>query len=144
MPRPKYRITEDDYQHAHFYLSRSLRDYQIEFNDATSHAKAEKAFYEATDSIKKNRKKKAEQLNVWAEKHLSSKDWQKLKSGIRKRRERWSKEQKTVTISEKAHKLLIRVSKRDEVTYSGALEYYLEKALRSRRGMPKFSRRPKR
>jgi len=141
MPRAKYQITEDDFQHASFYLSGRLRNYGIEFTDSVNSSKAERQYYEATEA--KSRKKKAESLNLWAEKYLSSQEWTKLKVAVRKRRQRWSTydEQKTVTISAKAHKLLSRVAERDQVTYSEALEHYLAKAIRSSRGAARSTRR---
>jgi len=140
MPRAKYQITEDDFQHASFYLSGRLRNNGIEFDEGVNASKAEKQYYEAIAA--KSRKKKTELLNLWAEKHLSSEEWTKLKVAVRKRRQRWSNydEQKTVTISAKAHKLLGRIAKRDEVTFSEALEHYLAKAIRSSRGSARSMR----
>ena len=75
-------------------------------------------------------------LNSWCKKYLSDADRGKLKVAVRKRRERWRRgdEKKTITISAKAHKVLTQISKRDNVTFSQALENYLGKALNSARG----------
>ncbi len=134
MPRAKYKITADDFQHASFYLSGRIRNYGIEFEDSVNTSKAERQYYEALKV--KSRKKKAESLNLWAENYLTSEEWTKLKSAVRKRRQRWDNYdgQKTVTISAKAHTLLSRIAGRDEVTYSDVLEHYLTKAWRTSRG----------
>ncbi len=141
MPRTKYQITADDCQHARFYLSGKLRNYDIEIDD---YAKAEKDYQEAT--LAKGRKKEAELLNAWAEKYLASEEWHKLKAAIRKRRQRWEHygEQKTITISTKAHKLLNRIAERDQVTFSEVLEHYLSKAIRSSRGLASSVRKRRR
>ncbi len=90
----------------------------------------------------KGRKNKAESLNLWAEKYLSSEEWNKLKTAVRKRRQRWANDddQKTVTISAKAHKLLSRIANRDEVTFSEVLEHYLAKASRCSRSSARSMR----
>jgi len=140
MPRTRYQITEDDYQHASFYLSGRLRNYGIEFAGSVNATKAERQYYQSIRA--KSRKKKAESLNHWAEKYLSSEEWSKLKTAVRKRRQRWENQgdQKTVTISAKAHQLLSRIANRDEVTFSEVLEHYLAKAMRSRRGSARSRR----
>jgi macrodomain Ter protein organizer (MatP/YcbG family) len=141
MPRAKYRITEADYQHASFYLSNKLRNYRLEFDGEVNLSELEDEFYEALTT--KGAEQQVDSLNLWAEEYLSSEEWQKLKSAIRKRRQRRENYcgEKTVTISAKAHKILSQLAERDKVTYSDVLEHYLVKAVRSRRGTAK--RRPR-
>ena len=134
MPRVKYTITSDDEFHATFYLSDRLRNHGIKFRDSVSRAKAESDFRTAVDE--KTKTKRAAAVNSWCERYLSRADWEKLKTSVRKRRERWrrSEEIKTITISAKAHKTLTQISKRDDVAFSKALKHYFGKALNSARG----------
>ncbi len=133
MPRDNYIITSDDECHATFYLSGQLRNYGFKFRDSVSSTQAGSDYRAA--SSEKTKSTRAAALNVWCEKYLSKSDWRRLKTAVRKRRERWrrSEETKTVTISAKGHRLLKQVSKRDNVTFSQALEHYLSKALNSAR-----------
>ena len=142
MPRDNYIITSDDEFHATFYLSGQLRNYSFKFRDSVSTAQAERDY--RTAASEKTKATRAAALNVWCERYLSKADWRKLKTAVRKRRERWrrSEETKTVTLSAKAHRLLAQISKRDTVTFSQALEHYLSKALNSARGSA-GSRKPR-
>lgn len=141
MPRTKYVITADDCIHAELYLSRRIRNFEIEFRDDTDSMNAEGEYQNATNQRKNS--KRAEQLNAWCEMYLTSTDWKRLKSAIRKRRERLQHldEQKTVTVSARSHELLSKLAQRDDVTYSELLEHYLAKALNSNRGRPSKRRR---
>ena len=134
MPRDNYTITSDDEFHATFYLSGRLRNYGFKFRDSVSSTQAGSDYRSAASE--KTKSTRAAALNVWCEKYLSKADWRRLKTAVRKRRERWRRieETKNVTISAKAHKLLTQVSKRDNVTFSEALEHCLSKALNSARG----------
>lgn len=143
MPRTKYVITVDDCIHAELYLSRQIRNYDIEFRDDADSLNAEGEYRDATSERKKANR--AKHLNEWCEKYLTSTDWSRLKSAIRKRRERMQHfdEQKTVTVSARSHDLLSKIAQRDNVTYSEVLEHYLAKALNSNRGRPSRRQRPK-
>ena len=143
MPRTKYVITEQDLLHAELYLSARIRNYEIDFRDDVDCLNAEAEYREATAGREKT--SRAGQLNAWCEKYLTTADWARLKSAIRKRRERLERddEQKTVTVSAESHRLLFRLAARDDVTYSEVLEHYLAKALNSNRGRPNRSRRPR-
>jgi len=134
MPRVNYIITSDDEFHATFYLSGQLRNYGFKFRNSVLSAQAESDY--RTAASEKTRATRAASLNVWCERYLSKADWHRLKTAVRKRRERWrrSEETKTVTLSAEAHRLLAQISKRDTVTFSKALEYHLAKALNSTRG----------
>ena len=143
MPRTKYVIAEQDLLHAELYLSARIRNYEIDFRDDVNSLNAEGEYREATAGRKKA--SRAAQLNAWCEKYLTAGDWSRLKSAIRKRRERTEHfdEQKTVTVSAESHRLLSRLAERDDVTYSEVLEHYLAKALSSNRGRPNRGRRPR-
>lgn len=134
MPRKEYSITADDEIHATFYLGDRLRNRDLRFEDSDFYSSAESDFRTAVD--KKQAHARIAALNSWCKKYLSDADIGKLKVAIRKRRERWRRvdEQKTITISAKAHKVLTQISKRDNVTFSQALENYLGKGLNSARG----------
>jgi macrodomain Ter protein organizer (MatP/YcbG family) len=137
MPREEYSITADDEMHATFYLGDRIRNRDLRFHDSDFYSSAERDFQTAVD--KKTANARIAALNSWCKKYLSEADSGKLKGAVRKRRERWRRgdEQKTITISAKAHKVLTRISKRDNVTFSQALENYLGKALNSGRGTSK-------
>ncbi len=134
MPRAKYRITDEDFVHASFYLGRKLQTYDIEFADEVSPPVAKQEFVEATHH--KRKPVRVQETNAWCEKYLSGKEWERLKTAVRKRRERWHRHDdlKTVTISARAHRLLSNLSERDKVTFSEVLEHYLAKCMNSSRG----------
>jgi macrodomain Ter protein organizer (MatP/YcbG family) len=134
MPRAKYRITEEDFVHASFYLGRKLQTHDIEFADDVSPPEAKQDFSQATQH--KRKQVRVQETNAWCEKYLNRKEWERLKTAIRKRRERWSRynDLKSITISARAHQLLSNLAKRDEVTFSEVLEHYLAKGMNSGRG----------
>jgi len=136
MPRPRYRITTEDFLHAEFCLSIRIRTFRIAFGKGVSVLDVEEEYNTAVRSD--GRKQRLDLLNAWCEKYLTGAEWTKLKSAVRKRRERFRRcdEQKSVTITAKAHRLLLRLSKRDEVTFSEILEHYLGNAVNSNRGRP--------
>jgi macrodomain Ter protein organizer (MatP/YcbG family) len=133
MPVVKQYVTSEDEFHATFYLSGRIRNYGFQFCDSVSYPAAESDYRNAINEP--TREKRATALNAWCTKYLSKADTQRLRTAVRKRRERWRRSDatKTVTISAKAHKLLTQISKRDTVTFSEALEHYLSKALNSAR-----------
>lgn len=129
MPRPRYSITTSDVNHAAAYLKPLLQTRDFELRGDASYRAAEHQFEEAVGVREKA--ERAKQLNAWCEKYLFGKTWAKLKLSIRKRRERKLRigKTKSVTISAMAFELLQKISTRDHVTYSEALEFYLGKAL---------------
>jgi len=137
MPREEYSITADDEIHATFYLGDRLRNRDFRFQDSDFYSSAERDFRTAVD--KKTVHARIAALNSWCKKYLSDADRSKLKVAVRKRRERWRRgdEQKTITISARAHKVLTQISTRDNVTFSKVLEHYLGKALNSARATSK-------
>ncbi len=140
MPRPRYRITLKDYQHAEFYLSVRVRNSGIKFAKGISTMDAA-AEYQTVQRAEQ-KQQQLDLLNQWSEKYLSRTEWVKLKSAIRKRRERFhrSDEHKTVTLTSKAHGILSRLAKRDNVTFSEILEHYLGNAMNSSRGRPRSTK----
>ncbi len=130
MPRSKYKIIAEDVIHATEYITSRLQLLALDLGDASSRT-AKKAFDEAVEDRSKD--ERAFRLNDWCEKYLSSEEWTKLKTSIRKRRERKTRkgEIESVTISSKAYALLRKLAKRDNVTYSETLEKYLGKAWRA-------------
>jgi len=134
MPRPRYRITVDDFLHAEFCLSLRIRSFRIKFEKGVSSIDAQAEYDIAVRT--KEKRQRLELLNTWCEKYLGRAEWTKLKSAVRKRRERFRRcdDQKSVTITAKAHRLLLQLSKRDNVTFSEILEHYLGNAVNSNRG----------
>lgn len=131
MARPRYTITTADVVHASTYLANRLRNQDVRFSDDVTYRTAERAFTEASQESRKE--KRAEQVNAWCEKYLSSEEWAKFKLAIRKRRERRVRtDLKTVTITARAFEFLSKLSERDKVTYSEILEKYLLKALNAK------------
>lgn len=104
MSRPPYEITADDYTHARDYLER--HDLDVEGG---------------------TKKQKAQRLSAWAIENLSPVQWDRLRSAIRKRRQRLRQGDSvtTVTMSRTAHQLLSRLANRDGVTMSQVVEKYL-------------------
>lgn len=136
MSRPKYQVTETDFTHACNYISSKLQNFEFELSEEASTNDAKTAYFDAVQSG--SRKARSERLNAWCEKYLSSKEWRRLVAAIRKRRERWNRhdQMKSISISEKAHKLLVKVSERDGVTFSEVLEYALAKTANSSHRVP--------
>lgn len=130
MPRPKYTITSDDAVHAIAYLRTRLQLFAIDLG-AASNRTANNEFNAAIEA--KSKEERAKGIQAWCEKYLSDSEWMKLKTSIRKRRERKSRkgEVESVTISKKAFELLQKLSKHDNVTYSDTLEKHLGKAWRA-------------
>ena len=125
MPRAKYQVTDRDYTHVSAYLSDKLQLQAIDTRGDASVSVARRDFLGVVHSGQ--RKGRAERLNAWCEQYLPAAEWAKLKTAVRKRRERWERHDqlKTITISAKAHRLLARISNRDGVTFSEALEQRL-------------------
>jgi len=109
MPRPRYRITAADFLHAEFCLSPRIRSYRITFAKDIASIDARDKYDIAVRT--QETKQGLDLLNKWCEKYLTGAEWTKLKSAIRKRRERFRRgdEQKSVTITAKAHRLLLRL-----------------------------------
>lgn len=130
MPRPKYTITSDDVVHATAYLKTRLQIFAVDLG-VVSNRTANNEFNAAVET--RSKEDRAVGLQAWCEKYLSDREWTKLKTSIRKRRERKSRkgEVETVTISKKAFDLLQKLSLRDNVTYAVTLEKYLGKAWRA-------------
>ena len=130
MPRPKYSITAEDVVHATEYLRTRLQVSAFDLGDV-SHRTAKNEFDDAV--ALRTKEEKAKGLHAWCEKYFGDKEWTKLKTSIRKRRERKVRrgEVESVTISKKAFELLQKLAKRDNVTYSETLEKYLGKAWRA-------------
>ena len=136
MPRAKYKVNAADYTHACFYLGDKLRNQDFEFSHEASATDARSDYFEIVHAGQ--RKGRAERLNTWCEKYLIGSEWLKLKTAIRKRRERWERHDqiKTISISAKAHKLLAKIAERDDVTFSEILEHVLLKTAKSAARVP--------
>ncbi|HBE71253.1 MAG TPA: hypothetical protein DDW52_24160 [Planctomycetaceae bacterium] len=119
MPRPKYQITADDFTHARDYLQSQLLQHTLELRDET-HADAS----ESLESVLSGGTKiaKAKRLNAWCEEHLTTATWNGLKTSVRKRRQRWVNESRTVTLSVRAHELLKKAAERKGLTMSEVIE----------------------
>lgn len=125
MAKPAYSVTAEDFLHAAFYLGAQLRNYGIEFDSMAATEKA-KAEFQAI-AARPASSAAAKRLQHWCDQYLTQADWERLKSSVRKRRQRQVQATplKTVVLSQKAHRLLSKLSKRDSVTLSEALERYL-------------------
>lgn len=129
MARPEYTIDYPDFVHANTYVGNRLRDFSLKITDPDTIEQAKEEFLSISLSRPSN--DAASRLNEWCKTYLTGDEWKRLKESVRKRRQRWAGSQvlKTVTISEKAHRLLSELAKRDNVTLSEALELYLVKVL---------------
>ena len=128
MARPKYRITSDDVIHATQYLSTRLLTFTVKFDDSVSPRTAQKEFEQAVDV--QSKEDRANKLHAWCEKFLGDLEWGKLKTSIRKRRERKTSKLVSISISEKAYGFVKKLAIRDKVTLSEAIEKYLGRAWR--------------
>ena len=133
MPRAIYKITEQDFLHVSQYLYDRVMLRKLHLCEEPSWDTAEKAFFEVYTLSKKSNRSGL--LNAWCEEHLTKGDWQKLKAAVRKRRERTVQygESRSITISKKAHDLLVKIAERDYVTFSDVLESVLPQVLNSAR-----------
>ena len=86
MARPKYSITSDDVIHATQYLRTRLLTLTVKFDESVSPRAAQKEFEQAVDI--RSKEDRANGVNAWCEKFLGELEWGKLKTSIRKRRER--------------------------------------------------------
>jgi macrodomain Ter protein organizer (MatP/YcbG family) len=128
MARPKYMIGPTDLAHSLLYLADRI---QLQYLDVSSVGRREFSeikLIQATDA-RATRKAQAEALNTWCEQNLSTAEWQKLKSAIRKRRHRQqtANEQIAITISRRAHKILSKLAKRDGVTLMALVDRLVSK-----------------
>lgn len=133
MARDRYVITATDVVHAAHYLDGQIRASGIQFADEVDSQVAAAEFEDSFGIRAKS--KRAASLNEWAEHYLDSNAWKRMKLAIRKRRERRAKGEeagRSVTLSLKAHELLKRLSDRDNVTLSAALEKHLPQLLNRR------------
>jgi macrodomain Ter protein organizer (MatP/YcbG family) len=127
MVRARVEISTADFLHAFSYLIEGIRSFRLELESSASRSDAsrELAAISGLGSAKR-----VEMLNKWCSKFLSHGDWRKLKTAIRKRRQRWKnyEDTKTITVSAKVHQLLVRIAARDNVTFNEMLEHSLAKS----------------
>jgi macrodomain Ter protein organizer (MatP/YcbG family) len=130
MVRARFEISPADFLHAFSYLTDGLRSFRLELETSASRSDAsrELAAISGLGSAKR-----IEMLNKWCSNFLSQGDWRKLKTAIRKRRQRWKnyEDTKTITVSAKVHQLLLRIAERDNVTFNEVLEHSLAKIAKS-------------
>ncbi|HBE67755.1 MAG TPA: hypothetical protein DDW52_06360 [Planctomycetaceae bacterium] len=122
MPRPRYQITAADLTHARAYLESQLLQLTLDLRELT-HGEA----LDAVNGILRagGKSTKTKKLNTWCETHLTTAAWAGLKASVRKRRQRFSTETRSVTLSIRAHKLLKDAAERKGVTMSRIIEQRL-------------------
>ncbi len=125
MAQLAYTITAADAVHAYAYLEGKLL--LLSYQNEVSPMAAAKQF----QRIEGTKAERAEQLNAWCD-MLTEKEWHRLRLAIRKRRQRKAGALSSITVSVKAHQLLAKLAKRDNVTLSQALEQFAAKALSAR------------
>ncbi|XZE20322.1 hypothetical protein SH449x_000190 [Pirellulaceae bacterium SH449] len=143
MSRTRFVVTSADYLHASEYLTNQLRLRKLELLESYSWVDAERAFMSVVGGGHKATVRVA-LLQEWCESHLSARDWNKLQTNVRKRRQRWktSEATKSITVSAEVHTLLTRLANRDNVTFDDVLHFALTHTLRSGRTIkPKDSSR---
>lgn len=120
LQRVQRMIDEKDFSHARAYLIGRLRLFAIEVPK-----QARDAFFEISSS---------KILSAWIEENLGPSDIEKLKTAVRQRRMRASRSDiRGISVSAKAHELLVGISMRDGVTFSDVLEDVLVRQCRSAR-----------
>lgn len=134
MSRTRFVVTPADYLHASEYLSNRLRLRKLELIESCSWTDAERALMGIVGGGHKSTVRAA-MLQEWCETYLSERDWNNLKTNVRKRRQRWKDPEatKSVTVSAEVHKLLTRLASRDNVTFDDVLHFALTQTLRSGR-----------
>ncbi len=126
MPRPRFRITSDNYQAARDYLGHQIRNNTLGIKNA-----AALEWNQLPHSLdRKKAQSYAELVNDWCEEHLDSEQWSKLKNALRARRKRLSDQingddKVTVTLSRRAWMKLSSVAETNGVTLSQAIETFL-------------------
>lgn len=134
MSRTRFVVTSADYLHASEYLTNQLRLRKLELIESRTWMDAERAFMAVVGGGHKSTVRAA-MLQEWCESHLSAKDWDNLKTNVRKRRQRWKSPEstKSITVSAEVHALLTRLANRDNVTFDEVLHFALTHAVRSGR-----------
>ena len=122
MIRARFEIPTADFLHAFSYLTDGLRSFRLELESSASPSEASRELA-AISGLRSA--KRVEMLNKWCSEFLSQTDWRKLKTVIRKRRQRW------ITVSAKVHQLLVQIAARDNVTFNEVLEHSLAKSAKS-------------
>lgn len=131
MPKEILGLSVDDLTHAVGYLQTRIQLGELSYRDKDEARKIEADFYELASARKSQQK--ATDLTEWCSRNLTRTEWNRLRVAIRKRRERWSKfkDQKTIVVSAKVHKLLSKIALRDNVTFCDVLETVLLRAANS-------------
>jgi macrodomain Ter protein organizer (MatP/YcbG family) len=126
MAKPKYKITNNDYDTAERWMERKASALSLGNENRELSRQAMKDF-----EIQIKSSGRLEALNAWAEKYLSTEEWVKMKNAIRAQRKRQSDQRSfqrkiSIDISVTASCILREISKRDNVTLSQVIEKYLE------------------
>lgn len=124
MPRPKYRIDNStDYRIAIRYLDKKVDEPSWIGGNARTHGRAAAAYQENRRGF--------DNLNAWAEKWLSTKNWKMLKGAIRATRKRIATMESdklvNVTLSRKAHRIISDLANYEGITQSEIIEKHLNK-----------------
>ncbi len=128
MARPKYMIGPTDLAHSLLYLADRIQLQYLDVSVVGRREFSEIKLIQAADT-RATRKAQAEALNAWCEQNLSTAEWRKLKSAIRKRRHRQqtANQQIAITISRQAHTILSQLAKRDGVTLMALVDRLVSK-----------------
>ncbi len=128
MARPKYKITATDLLHAHAYLKRASEDNEyIVVGNARSYQFRQ---YLARIDVNEDPEIEAEILNRWCEKVLTTAQWQRLKTSIRKMRYLESNSDRTVALKPEAHLVLHRIVSEGKATNLSEAIMWLDKQIR--------------
>ncbi len=110
MARPRYQITASDLTHAWQYLTDRVQLQLIELED-----ESKREFWDI--STISGRDRRATALNTWCDANLTAVEWTKLKSAIRKRRNRLhGSDRVTITISRSAYTALKKLAEKRKVS----------------------------
>lgn len=138
MAKAKYVITAEDLKHVAWYLTTAERAGRLEFQgERSEEARRNFADYLHYGVTKRPTSELAAKLHAWCTDYLCPDDWSKLKTAVRKRRQRAESVTHTLSISDSVYSKLKRVASRDHVTYEEVLDKLLSDALRSTRPIKK-------
>lgn len=120
MARPRYQITASDLTHAWQYLTHRVQIQLIELED-----ESKREFWDI--STVSGRDKRAAALNAWCEANLTAGEWTKLKSAIRKRRNRLQgSDRVTITISKNAYAALKKLASKRRIRLLAQIDSILK------------------
>lgn len=133
MTRPKTAIPNEEITTAISYIQRRLRTRKIELVGDPNLANVEKELNSIVTA--RNKQERVAAFEKWCNDHLADVDRAKLRTSLRKHRQRLEKRGNSaqVSLTVSAFDLLKKVAYRENLNYSQVLEKYLWNAIKPTR-----------